>query len=151
MKSWGMRCEIIAHYLRKKLLVITIKLFKKIQIISSSITRLWRLTQKDPKLYLGLGNALIKQGQRDGAIVFYQMGLQLKPNDAELSLQLGKLLEGKTPQGTSPKQIVQPDTILKKVEVLDTQTNSNKGMKNSSFEGCLDTVTTYYVSGWARD
>jgi GT2 family glycosyltransferase len=47
---------------------------------------------KDPKLYLGLGNALIKQGQRDGAIVFYQMGLQLKPGDFELYLQLWKAM-----------------------------------------------------------
>jgi len=106
---------------------------------------------KDPKLYLGLGNALVKQGQKDGAIVFYQMGLQLKPDDPEISLQLGKLLEGKTQPGTSPKQIVQPEIILKKVEVLDQQKDSNKGIKNSSFEGSIDTVTTYYVSGWARD
>jgi GT2 family glycosyltransferase/tetratricopeptide (TPR) repeat protein len=47
---------------------------------------------KDPKLYLGLGNALIKQGQRDGAIVFYQMGLQLKPGDFEIYLQLWKAM-----------------------------------------------------------
>ncbi|MBE9185078.1 tetratricopeptide repeat protein [Microcoleus sp. LEGE 07076] len=45
---------------------------------------------KDPKLYLGLGNALMKQGHRDGAIVFYQMGLQLKPDDFEIYLQLWK-------------------------------------------------------------
>ncbi len=47
---------------------------------------------KDPKLYLGLGNALARQGNRDGAIVFYQMGLQFKPGDFELSLQLWKAL-----------------------------------------------------------
>lgn len=47
---------------------------------------------KDPTLYLGLGNALIKQGQRDGAIVFYQMGLQLNPGDFEIYLQLWKAL-----------------------------------------------------------
>jgi GT2 family glycosyltransferase/tetratricopeptide (TPR) repeat protein len=47
---------------------------------------------KDPKLYLGLGNALIKQGQRDGAIVFYQMGLQLQPGDFEIYLQLWKAM-----------------------------------------------------------
>ncbi|MCC3573324.1 MAG: tetratricopeptide repeat protein [Microcoleus sp. PH2017_40_RAT_O_B] len=47
---------------------------------------------KDPKLYLGLGNALARQDNRDGAIVFYQMGLQFKPGDFELSLQLSKAL-----------------------------------------------------------
>jgi GT2 family glycosyltransferase/tetratricopeptide (TPR) repeat protein len=50
------------------------------------------VNQKDPKLYLGLGNALMKQGQRDGAIVFYQMGLQLQPDDFEIYLQLWKAL-----------------------------------------------------------
>lgn len=46
---------------------------------------------KNSKLYLGLGNALAKYGNRDGALVFYQMGLQFKPGDFELSLQLWKV------------------------------------------------------------
>jgi len=49
----------------------------------------------DPELYLGLGNALAKQGERDEAIVFYRMGLQVQPNYAAISKQLNSLLENK--------------------------------------------------------
>jgi tetratricopeptide (TPR) repeat protein len=50
----------------------------------------------DAELYLGLGNALARQGERDEAIVFYQMGLQVQPDHAGISKQLNSLLEKKT-------------------------------------------------------
>ena len=50
----------------------------------------------DVELYLGLGNALARQGERDQAIVFYRMGLQVQPNYAKISKQLNSLLENNT-------------------------------------------------------
>lgn len=43
-------------------------------------------------LYLGLGNALMKQSRFDEAAVFYQMGLKIKPNDYELFIQFWKAI-----------------------------------------------------------
>ena len=46
----------------------------------------------NPNLYLGLGNALVRQGLSDEAIIFYRIGLQLQPNHVQINRQLSKLL-----------------------------------------------------------
>jgi tetratricopeptide (TPR) repeat protein len=44
------------------------------------------------KLYLQLGNALVKQNQLERAIIYYQIALQYQPQNREISTQLAKLL-----------------------------------------------------------
>ncbi|AFZ36257.1 glycosyl transferase group 1 [Stanieria cyanosphaera PCC 7437] len=48
------------------------------------------------KLYLQLGNALVKQNQLERAVVYYQIALQYQPQNREISTQLAKLLPGQT-------------------------------------------------------
>ncbi len=50
---------------------------------------------EDHKLYLQLGNTLVKKGKTHGAIAFYQLGLQINPDDAEIKAQLEKILPKK--------------------------------------------------------
>ncbi|MDE5110924.1 MAG: tetratricopeptide repeat protein, partial [Trichodesmium sp. St7_bin2_1] len=50
---------------------------------------------EDHTLYLKLGNTLAKKGKTHGAIVFYQLGLQINPDDAEIEEQLEKILPKK--------------------------------------------------------
>ncbi|WP_157888659.1 tetratricopeptide repeat protein, partial [Arthrospira platensis] len=45
------------------------------------------------EVYLELGKALVEQGEIDKAIVFYQMGLQIKPSYAEICFELGNALK----------------------------------------------------------
>jgi tetratricopeptide (TPR) repeat protein len=56
------------------------------------------IAPNDVELYVGLANALTRQGNNDGAIVFYQMALQLQPNDRQISLQLAEVIERKKKQ-----------------------------------------------------
>ncbi|MGB3514347.1 MAG: tetratricopeptide repeat protein [Microcoleaceae cyanobacterium] len=50
---------------------------------------------EDHTLYLQLGNTLVKKGKNHGAIAFYQLGLQINPDDAEIKAQLEKILPKK--------------------------------------------------------
>lgn len=50
---------------------------------------------EDHTLYLQLGNTLAKKGKTHGAIAFYQLGLQINPDDAEIQEQLEKILPKK--------------------------------------------------------
>jgi O-antigen biosynthesis protein len=49
----------------------------------------------DAELYVKLANALARQGNNDGAIVFYQMALQMQPDNGEVALQLSEIVEFK--------------------------------------------------------
>ncbi|OCR01901.1 glycosyl transferase family 2 [Oscillatoriales cyanobacterium USR001] len=49
----------------------------------------------DADLYVGLADALVKYGWLDGAIVFYQMGLQIRPDDRGISGRLEEVLKKK--------------------------------------------------------
>lgn len=49
----------------------------------------------DYEFYLHLGNALAQKNQFNGAIVIYNLGLELKPNNPEICQQLNKLLDKK--------------------------------------------------------
>ncbi|MDE5101871.1 MAG: tetratricopeptide repeat protein [Trichodesmium sp. St19_bin2] len=50
---------------------------------------------EDHTLYLQLGNTLAKKGKTHGAIAFYQLGLQINPDDSEIKGQLEKILPKK--------------------------------------------------------
>ncbi len=49
----------------------------------------------DAELYLGLGNALARQGERDEAIAFYRIGLQVNPDEYRINWQLKNVLAQK--------------------------------------------------------
>ncbi|MGD1705185.1 tetratricopeptide repeat protein [Dapis sp. BLCC M229] len=73
---------------------------------------------EDHKLYLQLGNTLAKKGKTHGAIAFYQLGLQINPDDAEIKEQLEKILPKKKTfreQGTVPVSTL-PFPIIEKRE-----------------------------------
>lgn len=53
----------------------------------------WELLPSNPELYLYLGNALTKIGRFNGAIVLYNIGLEIKPNDEEIIAELEKVLK----------------------------------------------------------
>ena len=55
------------------------------------------LDRKNYQLYLGLGKALAKQEKVDEAISIFQMGLEIQPEDRELSSELGKAIQAKNP------------------------------------------------------
>ncbi|MBR8827141.1 MAG: tetratricopeptide repeat protein [Gomphosphaeria aponina SAG 52.96 = DSM 107014] len=55
--------------------------------------KLLELQPQEAELYFGLGNALEKQGKLDQAIVTYQMGLQLQPNNIKASRRLEQILD----------------------------------------------------------
>ncbi|NES04402.1 MAG: tetratricopeptide repeat protein [Okeania sp. SIO2F4] len=62
---------------------------------------------EDHKLYLQLGNTLVKKGKTHGAIAFYQLGLQINPDDTEIQEQLQKILPKKNhfrEQGTGNRE-----------------------------------------------
>jgi len=49
----------------------------------------------DADLYVQLGNVLSRHGKQDGAIAFYQIALQLDPENSEANHQLGQVYEKK--------------------------------------------------------
>ncbi|NJM60389.1 MAG: tetratricopeptide repeat protein [Oscillatoriales cyanobacterium RU_3_3] len=53
------------------------------------------IAPNDADLYVGLADALMRQNWADGAIVFYQMALQVKPGDREIVDRLEKVLKKK--------------------------------------------------------
>jgi FkbM family methyltransferase len=53
------------------------------------------LLPRNPKLYLYLGNALTKIGRFNGAIVLYNIGLEIKPNHRQINAELGTVLKSK--------------------------------------------------------
>lgn len=57
------------------------------------------------ELYIGLGNALVKQEKLDEAIIAYQMAMQIQPRNLEASIRLDNTLLKKNPQ-TDVKQIL---------------------------------------------
>lgn len=56
------------------------------------------IDKQNPELYLGLGNALLEQGNLDEAIVAYQAAVQLDPKNIEATIRLSKALIEKDPQ-----------------------------------------------------
>ncbi len=52
---------------------------------------------KNPEIYMGLANALLKQEQLDEAIIAYQMALQIQPRNVEAAIRLGRALLKKDP------------------------------------------------------
>ncbi|MEB3356312.1 MAG: tetratricopeptide repeat protein [Synechococcales bacterium] len=52
------------------------------------------LAPQDDELYLNLGKALVRKGEVNQAIAFYQIGLQVNPANAELLFHLGQAIEG---------------------------------------------------------
>jgi O-antigen biosynthesis protein len=50
------------------------------------------LQPKNIELYLGLGNALVRQRKIDEAIVIYQMGLQINPKNSKILKELERIL-----------------------------------------------------------
>jgi len=76
----------------------------------------------DPDLYLGLGNALARQGDRDQAIVFYRMGLQVQPDDAEISLHLAKFWQ----KNSSLSEAIKITSINTHIYTLWLQQNTPK-------------------------
>ncbi len=56
------------------------------------------LDKKNHQLYLGLGKALVKQGQLDEASAIYQIGLELQPRNIELAMGLSEILLAKNPE-----------------------------------------------------
>ncbi|WP_449419471.1 tetratricopeptide repeat protein [Phormidium nigroviride] len=50
------------------------------------------IAPNDADLYVGLADALVRQGWLDGAIVFYQMALQIQPSDRRISARLEEVL-----------------------------------------------------------
>jgi len=99
---------------------------------------------KDPKLYLGLGNALARQGNRDGAIVFYQMGLQFKVGDFELSLQLWKALININDGFEDAAVKSQADTINFYSKQMANHVNSSKMLLPIQFSA-ISKSTRYQV------
>jgi tetratricopeptide (TPR) repeat protein len=66
----------------------------------------------DAKLYVQLANGLAKQGKSDGAIVFYQMALQLQPDNSEGLRQLEELSKKKVTQAPNvslPERLLTSD------------------------------------------
>ncbi|TAE68959.1 MAG: tetratricopeptide repeat protein [Oscillatoriales cyanobacterium] len=55
------------------------------------------IAPNDADLYVGLADALVRHGWVDGAIVFYQMALQVRPGDRAIAARLDKVLEKKKP------------------------------------------------------
>ncbi|MCC3604621.1 MAG: glycoside hydrolase family 99-like domain-containing protein [Microcoleus sp. PH2017_29_MFU_D_A] len=55
------------------------------------------IAPNDADLYVGLADALVRHSWPDGAIVFYQMALQVRPDDNAISGLLNKVLEKKKP------------------------------------------------------
>jgi len=54
------------------------------------------IAPNDADLYVGLADALVRQNWPDGAIVFYQMALQVRPDCVSANLGLRKVLEQKS-------------------------------------------------------
>jgi len=53
------------------------------------------IAPNDADLYVGLADALVRQNWPDGAIVFYQMALQIRPDDEAISGLLEEVLKKK--------------------------------------------------------
>jgi O-antigen biosynthesis protein len=53
------------------------------------------IAPNDADLYVGLADALVRHSWPDGAIVFYQMALQVRPGDRGIAARLNKVLEKK--------------------------------------------------------
>jgi O-antigen biosynthesis protein len=56
------------------------------------------LDKHNPKLYLGLGKTLFKQGKLEEAIAIYQIGLELQPRNLELAMGFSEVLMAKNPE-----------------------------------------------------
>ena len=79
------------------------------------------LDRQNHQLYLGLGQALVKQGQIDQAIAIYQLGLEIQPKNLEL---LNRLREIKPDLNLT---LPQADSNLK------TQTNRNLDLEIDNY------------------
>ena len=67
------------------------------------------IAPNDADLYVGLADALVRQNWPDGAIVFYQMALQVRPGDRAIVDRLDKVLEKKKPaKNQSRVEILSP-------------------------------------------
>ncbi|MCU0541858.1 MAG: glycoside hydrolase family 99-like domain-containing protein [Oscillatoriaceae cyanobacterium Prado104] len=67
------------------------------------------IAPNDADLYVGLADALVRHNWADGAIVFYQMALQVKPGDRGIAARLDKVLEKKKPiKKQSPVEVLNP-------------------------------------------
>ncbi len=77
------------------------------------------LDKENLDLYMGLGNALMKQNQIDEAIVAYQMALQLQPKHIQASIQLGNALLKKDPN-LDPQKLINELSNPKSLKSTDT-------------------------------
>ncbi|WP_332982903.1 glycoside hydrolase family 99-like domain-containing protein [Microcoleus sp. A003_D6] len=67
------------------------------------------IAPNDADLYVELADALVRHSWPDGAIVFYQMALQIRPGDRGISARLDKVLEKKKPiKNQSRVEILSP-------------------------------------------
>ncbi|BAU65225.1 glycosyl transferase family protein [Stanieria sp. NIES-3757] len=102
---------------------------QEIQLNPDNLHNYYKAIEIQPdngKLYLQLGNALVKQNQLERAIVYYQIALQYQPHNREISTQLEKLLPGQTqfnqklllssPQGSLKEQPEKAEALLAKAK-----------------------------------
>ncbi|MEG4339881.1 glycoside hydrolase family 99-like domain-containing protein [Microcoleus sp. D3_18_C2] len=65
------------------------------------------IAPNDADLYVELANALVRKNWPDGAIVFYQMALQIRPESPEIRQQLDRVLATKEPiKNQSPVEVL---------------------------------------------
>ncbi|MEM1167592.1 MAG: tetratricopeptide repeat protein [Cyanobacteria bacterium P01_H01_bin.35] len=78
----------------------------------------------NPELYANLANVLENQGQLDGAICFYQIALDIKPQKLEYCLLLQRVIEDKNKVLNSPisaRQILNKEKIIKDLILPQSQ------------------------------
>ncbi|WP_333456671.1 glycoside hydrolase family 99-like domain-containing protein [Microcoleus sp. Pol10D4] len=64
------------------------------------------IAPNDADLYVELANALVRHSWPDGAIVFYQMALQIRPDDKAISGRLEEVLKKKPIKNQSPVNLL---------------------------------------------
>ncbi|MCB8764119.1 tetratricopeptide repeat protein [Planktothrix agardhii] len=82
----------------------------------------------DPQLYIQLANTLVNHDHLDGAIVFYQMALQLEPEHLEASGKLQQIIEKKNPLSQpepTPSVIAAAKKQYREVEGYDNWLSKN--------------------------